>query len=67
MTGFRLTIDRRFAGGRQSEVRSLLLATRAQLEEAMAVIKDFIVQAKRNTECRAVTLVLHLPDCDHEP
>jgi len=67
---FRLTIERRNPkreGGRPFELRTFPLVTRADLAAAMAVVQDFIQQAKARAWCDSVTLVLHLPDCDHEP
>jgi|GEM_PF-5961161 len=66
--GFRLTIEQGSRAGSGSPNRQTLsLVTRADLDVALSVVKDAIGRAKANVDCRAITIVLHLPDCDHEP
>lgn len=67
MTGFRVSIERkRPKGGR--ETRHLPLVGPRDMRAALEVVEDFMVRARHHApRCEAITIVVHLPDCDHEP
>ena len=63
MAGYRVTVE---ATWQEPRIRLLPVVTRADLKLVAAVLEDLLTRAKSSTTCRAVTVVLHLPDCDHE-